>query len=116
MAIPAFTVPAASPFHIAIATGSDAEMWRVRLLSSAQQAQAATIASEPDERLALPPHERTPPPRGDRHHTCRDAPVEVLAKNEPREQSRQNRFGIEEQRCGGAAAPLEPFEQQHGGR
>ena len=44
------TVPAPSPFNIAICAGSDPETDRVRLLSIAQQRHAPTIANAPHEK------------------------------------------------------------------
>jgi hypothetical protein len=57
-------VPALSPFSTAICTGSAAGTLRVRLLSTAQQKQAPTIANAPHDRAMDPPWLRessTPP-------------------------------------------------------
>ena len=48
-ASPVLTIPAVSPFHIAICDGSLPEILRVRLLSMPQQRQAAAMRSAPSE-------------------------------------------------------------------
>src|ERR1700730_1547973 len=58
------TVPALSPFNIAICAGSDPETFRVRLLSIAQQKHAPTIANAPHEKPTVSPgfHDSSNPP------------------------------------------------------
>ncbi len=93
-----FTTPATRPFAQAIMRASWVAILRVRLLSSAQQAQAQATSSAPkDHRAALAgSQERTIPPSTMAAMPMTSAPIKVLAKYEPGQQRRQHPFKIQQ--------------------
>src|SRR5213078_2574209 len=86
--------PATNPFTMAMNVASFNDTLRVRLLSIAQAKHAPSTHSAGRPVFRRPAeHHRA---RDDAGHAERDAPVEVLLEDKPREQRREHALGIEQ--------------------
>jgi hypothetical protein len=108
--------PATLPLIAATCSGSPPEILCVKLLSRAQQRQAAAIMATArggaESVPALPGESHAA--GDDQEHRQPDAAVEVLAEAEPRHESREDAFEVEEEGRAGRGRRLEARESRTG--